>query len=242
MTHEEIREFLGVYALDAVDPDERIVVDRHLRECARCRAEVQDHRETAAMLAHTGGDAPDGVWQRIADSLEAPPPGLRLVPVDAAGPRRSRRLPQVMLAALAAAALVVAVLVIQVRHQERRIDELQTALHDPLTQVFQAALADPDSEVFELSSADGRTTLRGVVTADGTGYLRASSLPRLARDRTYQLWGAAGDRLISLGVMGPRPGIVSFRAEPYSTFAITEEVGAGVVVTTNHPIVAGGTA
>lgn len=242
MTHNEISDLLGAYALDAVDPDEREVVERHLRECARCRAEVQDHRETAAMLAHSGSDAPDGVWQRIAESLEEPPPGLRLAPVDAYKLPRRRRVPRAMLAALAAAAVVVAVLGVQVRQQDQRIDQLQTALQDPLAPAFQAALADPDSQVFELSSADGQTALRGAIAADGTGYLRASALPRLGSDRTYQLWGAAGDQLISLGVIGPRPEIVSFRADPYTAFAVTEEERAGVVVSTNQPVVAGSTA
>ncbi|MEA3055576.1 MAG: hypothetical protein QOD30_1008, partial [Actinomycetota bacterium] len=51
-SHDEIQELLGAYALDAVDPDERSDVEDHLRDCARCRAEVAEHRDTAAFLAH----------------------------------------------------------------------------------------------------------------------------------------------------------------------------------------------
>lgn len=243
MNHDDIADLLGAYALDAVDPDERTMVERHLVDCARCRAEVQDHRETAALLAHSdGGDAPDGLWQRIADSLEEPPPRMRLAPVESTDAGSRRRMPRAVLVALAAAVVIVALLGVQVRQQDQRIDQLQTALLDPLVPAFQAALADPRSEVFELASADGEIALRGVITAEGTGYLRASTLPRIDDDRTYQLWGAAGEQLISLGVMGSRPEIVSFTADPYTTFAVTEEDAPGVVISDNQPVVAGSTA
>ncbi len=67
LTHEEIQELLGAYALDAVDPDEAELIERHLEACPRCRAEVEGHREVATMLGNTGGDAPDGLWDRIAE-------------------------------------------------------------------------------------------------------------------------------------------------------------------------------
>ncbi|WP_208028591.1 anti-sigma factor [Rhabdothermincola sediminis] len=241
MNHDEISDLLGAYALDAVDPDEHAAVDTHLRECARCRAEVQDHRETAALLTPSSGDAPEHLWQRIAGSLEASPPGPRLAPVEGGTLERPRRVARAMVAALAAAAVIVAVLGVQVREQDQRIDQLQSALQDPLGPAFQAALTDPRSQVFELASDDGQLTLRGVIAADGTGYLAAAALPRLSRDRTYQLWGATGDQLISLGVLGPHPDIVTFPADPYTAFAVTEEDRAGVVASTNAPVVVGST-
>lgn len=246
MTHEEIRELLAAYALDAVDAPERAAVEEHLATCPRCRAEVHDHRETAALLAHSGGAAPEGVWQRIADSLDEPPPGLRLAPVDAPvnapGTPERRRVSRVAIAVTVAAGVLVAVLGIQVRDQSRQIDRLQATRRDPLAAELRAALADPGSEVLELAAADGGLALRGAATPDGVGYVQASPLPRLDPGHTYQLWGAAGDRLISLGVLGARPGIVSFRTGPYSSFAITEEDAPGVVSSTNPPVVAGGAA
>lgn len=248
MTHDEITELLGAYALDAVEPEERAEIQAHLVDCARCRAEVQEHQEVATLLAHGGGDAPAGLWERIAGSLEEAPPGLRLVPdpeieADAAlmAPVARRRLPaRIAVAALTAAAVaVVAVLGMQIRSQDDRIDELQVALEDPLNAAYSEALADPGSEIIELTSADGGMVLRGAVTDDGTGYLRAGELPELDDDRTYQLWGGAGDQLVSLGVLGSEPGIVSFPASPYELFAITEEAAPGVVASENPPVVAG---
>jgi anti-sigma-K factor RskA len=78
LTHRQIQDLLGAYALDAVDPDEAELVELHLRECPRCRAEVEDHRETAAMLAHVGAPAPAGVWNKIAAQLEEDAPAYEL--------------------------------------------------------------------------------------------------------------------------------------------------------------------
>ena len=59
------------YALDAVDDDERRAVEDYLAANPRARAEVQQHREVATMLAWSGMDAPEGLWDRIVDSLDA---------------------------------------------------------------------------------------------------------------------------------------------------------------------------
>lgn len=243
MTHEEITELLGAYALDAVDGDEQAVVEEHLGTCARCRAEVQEHREVATLLAHTGGDAPAGLWQRIASSLEEAPPGLRLVPVVGSGttpPPRPRRLVwRAAIGAVAASVIVVTLLSAQLHRQDQRIDDMQAALQDPLLLALSGAVTDPDSQLIELSSADGEVVLRGAITDEGVGYLSASPLPDLPDGRTYQLWGGAGDELVSLGVLGDEPRIVSFAAEPYELFAITEEAAPGVVTSQNRPVAAG---
>jgi anti-sigma-K factor RskA len=247
MTHDEIAELLGAYALDAVEGDELAAVEDHLVDCARCRAEVREHREVAALLAHGGAAAPDGLWQRIADALEEAPPGLRLAPVEprpdepAAARSRwagARRWWPAVLAA-AAAVVVVAALGAQVRDQDRRIDELQAAAENPLVPAFSAALEDPATEVFELRSTDGDLALRAAITDDGRGYLRATGLPRLEPGRTYQLWGMAGEQVVSLAILGPEPHVVTFAGSDFAGFAITEEAAPGAVAPTALPLVAG---
>lgn len=83
--HQDLQDLLGVYALDAVDPDEAAELEEHLRSCPQCRAELAEHRSVAALLANTGGPAPASLWDRIAVSLdedgldprgEAPPVAL----------------------------------------------------------------------------------------------------------------------------------------------------------------------
>ena len=79
-THEEIQELLGVYALDAVDPETAAMVERHLGECVRCSIEVAQHHEVAGLLANSGGASPAELWSGIASQLDgsAPPSWERL--------------------------------------------------------------------------------------------------------------------------------------------------------------------
>jgi hypothetical protein len=79
-SHEEIQELLGVYALDAVDPETAAMVERHLEGCVRCTTEVAQHHEVAGLLANSGGSSPAGIWDGIASQLDGstPPSWSRL--------------------------------------------------------------------------------------------------------------------------------------------------------------------
>ena len=44
-THDELRELLGAYSVDALTDAERAAVDEHLASCAVCRRVVADHAE-----------------------------------------------------------------------------------------------------------------------------------------------------------------------------------------------------
>jgi anti-sigma factor RsiW len=94
-THEEIQELLGVYALDAVDPETALVVERHLETCIRCTTEVAQHHEVAGLLANSGGAPPPELWDRIAGELDGsdPPSWDRLSERLETGPDRSNVLP-----------------------------------------------------------------------------------------------------------------------------------------------------
>jgi len=234
-SHDELQELLGAYALDAVDPDERNEIEDHLRDCARCRAEVAEHRDTAAFLAHSGTDAPAALWDRIAGSIDAPidaPSVVPLAPQLGYGARRARnRWPQAAALIGAAAAVVIGFLVVQVRDQDRRIDRIQRG--DPIA----LAMAERGARVVHLTA--GRTELPVVLTPEGKAYLQASALPKLTADRTYQLWGQAGSDLVSVAVLGRDPGVVTFDVTGYAALAITEERAPGVVQSKNQPIASG---
>lgn len=253
-THEEIAELLGAYALHAVDPDEAHAVEAHLVACPRCRAEVAEHRDVAALLGNSGGAAPEGLWERIAGSLEEPAPPMRLdlpaagsvpatvVPLDRSRRGRRGRPAWVPAAALgAAAAVVIAVLGVRVVDQQERLDEMEAALVDAdLEQAAEAALADARATRTTLQSADGDVAVVAVLLPDGTGYLMAEDLPALPEDRIYQLWGQTEGGLISLGVFRTESSVVPFQATgSLELLAITEEAAGGVVASENPPVVAG---
>ncbi|MBV8385687.1 MAG: anti-sigma factor [Acidimicrobiia bacterium] len=239
MSHREIEELLGAYALDAVEGPEADSVDAHLRECPRCRAEVTDLRAVAALLAGAGGPAPAGVWERIAGSLDEAPPPLQLKRVPTA--RRRRRAVAFVAAAAGIAAVLIAVLALTVVDQGHRIDHLaQPTARAGLAQAAAAAALDPSAHRVQLRTASGAVLADAVVLPDGTGYLLRQSLPALAPGRTYQLWGLAGTSKLSAGVFGPRPGVVGFHVSPEAWgLAITDEQAPGAETTANPPVVVG---
>jgi hypothetical protein len=248
--HDEVAELLGAYALNAVDDDERTLVDDHLAECPKCRAEVADHILVATTLGNRGGDAPDGLWDRIIGELEqsAPPMRLDLAAGEPARviPLAERRAARTRLVAtigsIAAAAVLIAGLGTQVIRQGDRIDELQAAMQiDVVQEAANVALADPDGQRVQLASADGTRVATAVLLPDGSGYLLRGELPSLDEERTYQLWGQTSGGLVSLGILGARPNdVVAFSASgPVAALAITEETAGGVRQSQNAPVVSG---
>lgn len=260
LRHAEIIEFLGVYALDAVDV-ERQEIAHHLEGCVRCRREVAEHREVAAVLSSGWSPAPEGLWDRIAGSLEETPPPLRMPaerldrPVTTApfGPasappdspptvsldaERRRRRPLAWtgkaLAAIAvAASIAVATLV--------GVDVLRPDTGPADVAELAAAAADhPDARRVAMRSTDGTLTADAVVLSGGTGYVLESNLPELPPDRTYQLWAVVGTRTVSVGVLGRSVEPLAFRAAgDVSGFAITNETAGGVLVSQQQPTVIG---
>jgi anti-sigma-K factor RskA len=232
-SHAELEELLGVYALDAVEPEEAAAIELHLRDCPRCRAEVEAHCQTAALLAHTGHDAPAGLWDRIAGTLDETPPTIDR-PVPWGRPRR-RWTYRVLAGATAVAAAAVVVLGLTVVRQNHRLDRLS------LNQDVTAALVDPAAQKVRLVSTDRSKVADAVVLPDGRGYIVSETLPRLTGDRTYQLWAVTGDTQVSLGVLGPNPGVVAFRARSVPpVLAITAEQGRHGVAKPQHPPVVTG--
>lgn len=229
MKHSEIDELLGAFALDALDSDEKLRIEDHLRECPRCRTEVANHRETAALLA-PAASAPDKLWERIAGALEPAPPRLDLV-------RPSRARPLTVRAGLiagAAAGVLAGFMGFKVNELNNRLDQINS-----LQGAAQAALMNPRSSRVQLTAAN-KPVAHLVLLRDGQGYLVENKLRALDSDRTYQLWGLVGQEKISLGVLGKDPEVAAFKfAGRIDGFALTEEVAGGVQMTKSDPIAVG---
>jgi hypothetical protein len=243
-----------LYALDALDGEERVQVARYAERDAAARAEVSSLREAVALLPSPEARAPASLWDTIERSLDEPAPDAArpepLVPLG--GPRvtrrRHRRPYRAVAAALAVAATVaIAVLGVQVAHQQDRIDELASEMHgDAMRQQALAARAADGAHVIQLVAASGTGRAEVVMLPDGTGYFMDHDLPALAKGSTYQLWAKVGDpaapRMVSLGVLGADPGIVPFRASaPTIMFEVTRE-GAPGSVTPGDAVVMSGVA
>ncbi len=255
MSDDVFSELLGAYALDAVDPDEREAIERHLVDCPRCRAEVAEHREVASYLSHSGSAAPEGVWDRIAAELEPPAPPMRMTilptgeaamapdaPGDEAEPSvtaignapSARRASRPMMAVLAVAACIVVILGAVVVVQSR-IDRGQT--------IEDLAADASGTSKLRVDLAGDAGSAEAVVGADGTGYLIMDGVGAPQDGDVYQLWGKVDETVLSLGTFGDSK-VVPFSVDPdrigdIELFAVTQEQAPGVVASDQDPILVG---
>jgi anti-sigma-K factor RskA len=224
---DDIEELLGAYALDAVDDDERRQVEAYLETSPRAQAEVDQHREVAALLAFGGAPAPTGLWDRIAGALEegAPEPGPELAKVLPVRARRRRWWVGALAAAAVVAIAVLSVALVRSNQSQTQSEAIAAAYHD--------AKGDPASKTVQLKAPDGRTAT-AVVPPSGSAYLDGTTLPALPADRIYQLWAVPQNGApVSLGLLGSRPGISMFglTGTP-SALAISVETPGGAVAPT----------
>ena len=247
-------ELLGVYALDAIDDDEREAIELHLLECPRCRAEVAEHREVASFLSQAGAPAPDGVWDRILAELspEAPPLRLSVAPIATTetasdvvvpfAPPRPQVRRRTFAAAVAAAAVIVALLGVVSVSQYAKINRMESSAQSSAPEQRAIDVMSGSGLQVHLNGAYG--TAQAVVSDKGEGYLIAKNLPTPKAGSVYQLWGQIDDQTLSLGTFDGQSRVVPFtvdgkRMKQIHSFAVTEEQAPGVVKSTNKPVVAG---
>lgn len=222
MTHEELRDLVPAYAVDALEPDEARALEAHLQECEACREELTRLQEVAAELA-TGVAAVE------------PPSWLRGQVLSAARPRPAAVPPRLWQLGLAAAAALILVLGggLLAEYQRVRVLTAQVGL-------LSSRVATQERVLAVLSSPTGRTTtLTGSVQANvhfmydratGQGALVATDLRDPGARFVYQLWLMAGQEPESMGVFRPAAGQaivipvnVDFRR--YQAVAISVEQG-----------------
>ncbi len=180
-----VDSLVAAYALDAVDADERRLVEEHLRGCPACRAELAAFVEAAVHL--TDGHEippPAGLRDRVLDAVAEQAEGRvddisKIAATDErehlGSPRAPRRQRLTALWGLAAAG-VIAVGVFAV---------LQGGEEDlgPVQQVVQA----DDAQRFEV---DFQGEALAVVSSDSVdqSVLLAEDLPALSQGEVYQAW------------------------------------------------------
>jgi len=249
LTRVELDDLLPLFALDALEGEEREQVARYVSRDAFARAEVESLRDAATYLPHAPRPAPADLWRGIEDALRSTDePGTPVSPSDTptitfldprrtdprrTAPRRTRWLAVAAAAVLLVAISVSAVLAVRVSHQQDRIDALASEMHhDTMAKQAEMALTMPGAHSAMLTSANG-TSAQVVMLPDGSGYFMHSDLAALPHGRTYQLWARIEDtngstRYVSVGVLGRDPSVVPFRSDDAVTgFVVTEEDAGG---------------
>jgi anti-sigma-K factor RskA len=254
LTPAELRDLLAVYALDAVEHDERAQLDAFVERTPEARREVDELRETAALLAYSDrAAAPEGLWSRIEDSLGAEPPRL-VLPPSATAMHRGRswrrsiaaRAAIGIAAASAIAAGLTAILVSdEMSRQEERLDRVAASVaHQGMEHAAQAAAADPRARTARLDGARRSGSATVVTMPDGTSFLMAKDVPRLEPGRIYQLWAVVGDApdapMVSAGLLGRSFDVAAFHAPGDARgFMVTDEAAPGVEHTDAAPVLEG---
>jgi anti-sigma-K factor RskA len=250
MSHSEFEELAAGYVLGALEPDDEHDFRRHLGGCATCEANVRELEAVVGELAYAAPpvDPPDTLWAGIRREIE--PEAARRGATPGAAPRRraSRRL----LPGLAAAAAILMVVALSVWNLSLR-DE-NAAVRDRLAALERATqLAnDPSAKLVTMDEVPGPEGAQATVIASSRqdrGVLLVQSLPPLARDRVYELWGVPGGKIEDAQkalVFVPlrRQGVQALQFEvpiqPGTVFAITDEPGPdGSEKPTNQPLLVG---
>ena len=170
----DVHELTAAYALDALDPEERVTYEAHLAQCARCREELASLGETATALAF-GVTSP------------APPERLRSQVLAAAAAERENVLPlptrRPWLAVAASVAACAAVgLGIWAGTLTKSLDRARAtgARAEAAAQI----LADPASQKIALNGGSGMLA----VDPSGRGVLVVHLLPAAPAGKIYEAW------------------------------------------------------
>ena len=206
LSHSEIQELLGAFALDAVDEHERTIIDAHLETCESCRLELTDHRRLAETLRRHA--------IRVSPLASTESNGSPRSDAEITHPRRVGRwaVPSV----LAVMALLLGGLF---SWGQIRLDHLAaTTDHIELLERAQLAAGDPSAVVTTLRTARNEPVLTVVSRAGGgTSYAMNGALPRIADGQIYQLWRDQHGVVTAAVALGRPPDAAEFALPPGMT-------------------------
>lgn len=242
LTHAEVDELLGAYALDALAESDRRRVEEHLADCEehrRAAGELAAVTPRLALAVEEREPAPE-LRQRILDAIEqekrassapgsgaAPPSDHAVVPLPRAD-RRARLGRQPTIAALAVAALFLLAVGIGIGRLSAGSPPSQQQL---TTWTFTGN-----------SQAPGAVAHLVYFTAEHRAVLEVTGLKSLSPGHVYELWLFKGTTPIDAGVgQAPNGTLVaplSADLSQYSQIAMTVEPGEQPKPTTS-PILVG---
>lgn len=189
MDRSELLDLIPAYALDALDPEEKLQVEMLLHtdaEAQKLLAEYQDIT-TNLILATPARRAPAHLEGDLRKRLAASRPA-QAAPVPAPAPvvveppvtiLPTRRRTNIWLPLVAAAAVIAIV-----------FGAVTLLNRNPAERLYNQIIGMPDHLTLTVSSPDGTTPDGEIVaTADGKqAVLKLTRLPALDSDRTFQLW------------------------------------------------------
>jgi len=265
MTHDELRELTGGYALGVLSDSEREALEVHLATCAECARDVREFAGVASGLAFAAPqvDPPAALRERVLRAAVAPAT-VRPGRVESVTVARPSALPSWLAAAAAVAAVAFGLYALSLRE---RVGQLEAQLRQAIAraegverelQIASAASDRARQIVAVLDAPDLRTIAlagqKGAPAAVGRAHwspsrglvFTASNLPSPSPGRQYQLWVIPkGELPVSAGMIDlESSGLAIALADPtvasrIGTVAVTLEVAGGVAQPTTDPILVG---
>lgn len=234
----DVHALSGAYAVDALDDLERVRFERHLAECAECRAEVASLGETAAVLAETTAtEPPAGLRDRVLADIATVRP-LPPLTTPAAAPVTERRPHgrRFRLASMAAAAALIAAVGVGGAVWHPWSDDTSATLS-----AADAVLQAPDARSTSVDLADGATAEVVHSTSLGRAVLVTHRMPPPPEGEVYQLWlDQPGRGMVSAGLMTSddpdQKVVLSGDAATAKAAGITVEPAGGSTSPTSQPV------
>jgi anti-sigma-K factor RskA len=267
MTHDELRELTGGYALGVLSDTDRAALEAHLATCAECARDVREFTGVASSLAFAAPqvDPPAALRERVLRAAVAPAtPHVRPLRTEAVTVARPSALPSWLAAAAAVAAVAFGLYALSLRE---RVSQLEAQLRQAIAraegverelQIANAASDRARQIVTVLDAPDLRTIplagQKGAPAAAGRAHwspsrglvFTASNLPLPSPGRQYQLWVIPkGETPVSAGMIDlESSGLAIALADPtvasrIGTVAVTLEVAGGAAQPTTDPVLVG---
>jgi anti-sigma-K factor RskA len=260
MTHDELRELTGAYALGVVTGEERRAIEAHLAVCPECAAEVRDFATVAEglALAVDQHEPPAAVRSRVLSAIGEPGDARSTFAVSAGRPAAVGHGLRYLAAAASLAAILAGLFAFDAHRRARvaeddlqvervRLEAIERELETQRAEAQSAAraaeiLAAPDVARIDLSGqkpapgAAGRAYFspsRGVVFV-------ATNLPEVPAGRDYQLWVVTKRGPVSAGIFrtdaaGGTVRLIGFPGDANDAvaFAVTLEPAGGLPAPSN---------
>jgi anti-sigma factor RsiW len=214
---DDLHELSALYALDALDADDRARFEEHLEDCATCRDELAGLRDASSALAYVpeGPAPPADLRERVLAAVRAEPKDV--VPLR---PRRSAAVSVAATFAVAATAAAVG------------FGIWAASLHHSLAQDRAAlrVLGDPQARRIPLTGAKGSL----VVAPSGVAAL-AVDLPAPPSGKQYEAW-VIDTTAHRAGTFSGHTALLRVHVQPGTTVKVTLERAGGVDAPTTQPL------
>lgn len=200
----DLHTLTGVYALDALEDDERRVFEKHLAQCESCDQEVRELSATAGRLGLAASlPAPPRlkaqVMRQITEVRQDPPDTPAAVLSHHV--RRGHALRWALAVCMAGVAALGGTTLWQ--HQQADQARQEARATQDRAQRIARVLAAPDAKVASVAVGGGARGSVVVSRDSDKAVFIASGMAAPPKGKVYQLWFADGDHMRPAGLMNP---------------------------------------